>query len=40
MSKNDLIDAIITEKNKKILYSQEDDDLSKEEANNVPKNKI
>ena len=38
MSKHDLVDMIITEKNKKIVYSQEDDDLSKEEANNLLKN--
>ena len=33
MSKIDLIDMIITEKNLKIVYSEEDDDLSKENAN-------
>ena len=38
MSKHDLIDMIITEKNKKIVYSQEDDDLSKEKANELLKN--
>ena len=38
MSKHDLIDMIITEKNKKIVYSQEDDDLSEEEVNNLLKN--
>ena len=38
MSKIDLIDMIITEKNKKIIYSQEDDDLSKEKANELRKN--
>ena len=38
MSKHDLIDMIITEKNKKIVYSHEDDDLSEEEANNLLKN--
>ena len=38
MSKIDLIDMIITEKNKKIVYSQEDDDLSKEKANKLLKN--
>ena len=40
MSKHDLIDMIITEKNKKIVYSQEDDDLSKEKANELLKNKF
>ena len=39
MSKIDLIDMIITEINKKIIYSQEDDDLSKEKANELRKNK-
>ena len=38
MSKIDLIDMIITGKNKKIIYSQEDDDLSKEKANELRKN--
>ena len=38
MSKIDLIDMIITEKSKKIVYSQEDDELSKEEVNNLLKN--
>ena len=38
MSKHDLIDMIITEKNKKNVYSQEDDDLSEEEVNNLLKN--
>ena len=38
MSKIDLIDMIITEKNKKIIHSQEDDDLSKEKANELLKN--
>ena len=38
MSKIDLIDMIITEKSKKIVYSQEDYELSKEEANNLLKN--
>ena len=33
MSKTDLIDMIISEKNKNIAYTQEDDDLSKEEPN-------
>ena len=31
MSKIDLIDAIISEKHKKIAYSQENDDLTKKE---------
>ena len=38
MSKIDLIDMIIIEKSKKIVYSQEDDELSKEGANNLLKN--
>ena len=38
MSKHDLVGMIITGKNKKIVYSQQDDDLSKEEANNLLKN--
>ena len=38
MSKNDLIDMIITEKSKKISYTQEDDNLTKEEANESLKN--
>ena len=38
MSKHDLIDMIITEKNKKIVYSWEDDDLWKEKANELLKN--
>ena len=38
MSKIDLIDMVISEKNKKIAYTQEDDDLSKEKANELLKN--
>ena len=38
MSKTDLIDMIISEKNKKIIHSQDDDDLSKEKANELLKN--
>ena len=38
MSKHDLSDMIITEKNQKIRYTQEDDDLSKEKANEILKN--
>ena len=38
MSKIDLIDMIITEKILKIVYSQEDDDLLKEKANELLKN--
>ena len=32
MSKNDLIDMIITERSKKVIYTQEDDKLTKEEV--------
>ena len=38
MSKHDLIDMIFVEKNKTIVYSQEDDDLSKGKANELLKN--
>ena len=38
MSKNDLIDMIITEKTKKITYTEENDELTKEEANELLKN--
>ena len=38
LSKHDLIDMIITEKNKKIVYTQEDDDLTKEKAKEILKN--
>ena len=37
MSKLDLIDMIITKKTKKMSYTDEDDELSKEEANNLLK---
>ena len=37
MSKNDLIDMIITEKSKNI-YTQEDENLTKDEANESLKN--
>ena len=40
MSKIDLIYVIITEKILKTVYSQEDDDLSKEKANELLKKKI
>ena len=33
MSKHDLIDMIITKKSKNVIYTQENDDLTKEEAN-------
>ena len=39
MSKIDFIYVIITEKILKIVYSQEDDDLSKEKANELLKKK-
>ena len=38
MSKHDLIDMIIIGKSKKTTYTQEDDDLSEGEANNLLKN--
>ena len=38
MSKHDLIDMIITEKSKKVIYTQENNDLTKEEANELLKN--
>ena len=38
MSKVDLIDMTITEKNKKTTYTQEDDDLSNKKANELLKN--
>ena len=38
MSKHDLIDMIIIGKSKKTTQTQEYDDLSKEEANNLLKN--
>ena len=36
--KNDLIDIIITEKSKKITYTEENDELTKEETNKLLKN--
>ena len=38
MSKNDLIDMIITVKSRKITYAQGNDELTKEEANELLKN--
>ena len=38
MSKHDLIDMIIIGKSKKTTYTQEDDDLSEGEADNLLKN--
>ena len=38
MSKHDLIDMIITEKSEKVIYTQESDDLIREEANELLKN--
>ena len=38
MSKNDLIDMIITEKSKNISYTQEDENLTKGEAKESLKN--
>ena len=38
MSKHDLIHMVSTEKIKKTTYTQEDDDLSKEKANELLKN--
>ena len=40
MSEHGLIDMIITEKNKKILYTQEDDDLTKEKTKEILKNHL
>ena len=37
MSKSDLIEMIITERSKKVIYTQEDDELTKEEANKILK---
>ena len=37
MSKNDLIDMIITERNKKVIDTQEDNELTKEEARKLLK---
>ena len=38
ISKHDLIDMIITEKTKKVIYTWENNDLTKEEANELLKN--
>ena len=38
MSKHDLSDMIITEKNQKIICTREDDGISKEKANEILKN--
>ena len=38
MSKHDLIDMIITERSKKIIYTRENDDLTKAETNELLKN--
>ena len=38
MSKHDLIDMIITEKSKKVIYTRENHDLTKEGANDLFKN--
>ena len=40
MSKHDLIDMIITEKSKKVIYTRENDDLTNEEAIELLKNNI
>ena len=37
MSKHDLIDMVITEKSKKIVYTEENDELTKEEAREILK---
>ena len=37
MPKIDLIDTIITDKDKSKIYTSEDDDLSQEETNNILK---
>ena len=37
MSKPDLIDMVITEKSKKIVYTEENDELTKEEAKEILK---
>ena len=39
MSKNDFIDMVIAEKNKKIIYTQGNAELTKEEVNELLKNK-
>ena len=38
MSKHYLIDMIITKKSKKMIYTRENDDFTKEEANELLKN--
>ena len=38
MSKHDLIDMIITEKTKKVTYTDENNELTKEKANKLLKN--
>ena len=38
MSKHDLIDVIITERSKKVIYTRENNDLTKEEPNELLKN--
>ena len=38
ISKHDLIDIIITERSKKVIYTQENDNFRKEEANELLKN--
>ena len=38
MSKHDLSDMIITERSKKFIYTRENDDLTKAEANELLKN--
>ena len=38
MSKHDLIDMIITEKTKKVTYTDENNKLTKEKANKLLKN--
>ena len=39
MSKNDLIDMVITEKSKKIIHTQENDELTRKKANELLRNK-
>ena len=38
MSKQDLINMIITEKSKNLVYAKENDELTKEEAREILKN--
>ena len=38
MSEHDLIDMIITERSRKVIYTRENDDLTKEGANELLKN--